>query len=279
MLICSCQNPAPIPVLSFSQPRAVDILGYTGNAMEPFLSREGTILLFNNLNSAPENTNLHWATRITDSTFQYKGELKGINTPTLEAVASLDSQGTLYFVSDRNYSTTLSSIYTSTLSQGTVTSILPVEGLSKMLAGWVNFDAEVDAAGETLYSVDGRYDQNGGPYEADIFIAVKVSAGFQRLTNSAEIMKNINTAALEYAACISANGLEFYFTRLGTASGSVPEIFSASRKSQQEPFGVASKIVSITGFVEAPTISSDGKIIYFHKNHNGKFVINYVRKK
>ena len=48
----------PNPVIEFGQPVKVEMIGYTGNIMEPFVSRDGTILLFNNLNAAPENTNL-----------------------------------------------------------------------------------------------------------------------------------------------------------------------------------------------------------------------------
>ena len=70
----------------FDQPIKVTVNGYSGNLMEPFLSRDGNILLFNNLNSLPENTNLHWATKINDTTFQYKGEIAGVNTTELEGV-------------------------------------------------------------------------------------------------------------------------------------------------------------------------------------------------
>lgn len=277
LLLSSCQkqNEAD-PVPTFGPPKRVDIAGYSGNSMEPFLSRDGATLFFNNLNSAPENTNLHWSSKINDSTFQYLGELSGINTTALEAVATMDNNGVLYFVSDRNYASTLSTIYSSTFSNGSVSAVALVNGVSKNQAGWVNFDTEVDPSGEEMYFADGRYDQAGGPHDADLVIARKSSNGFERLSNSHEILKNINTNALEYAACISADGLEFYFTR--TEINSFPEIFRAHRKTKQDAFGVATRIESITGFVEAPTISPDGKIIYYHKSENGKFVIYLVRK-
>ena len=271
LLATACKSPAPVnPSPTFGKPQRANIIGYSGNSMEPFLSRDGSILFFNNLNAAPENTNLHWSTRINDSTFQYKGELSGINTSALEGVASMDSKGVLYFVSDRNYSTTLSNIYTSKFSNGTISDITLVDGISKNQAGWVNFDVEVDAAGTTLYFVDGRFDQAGGPYEADFAIASKSANGFQRLSNSGDLLKNINTTALEYAACISADNLEFYFTRVAVplTNSSVTEIFHASRKSPQEAFEIPVKIESITGFAEAPTISPDGKTLYYHKNEN-----------
>ena len=35
------------PVIEFGQPVKVEMIGYSGNIMEPFLSRDGTTLLFN----------------------------------------------------------------------------------------------------------------------------------------------------------------------------------------------------------------------------------------
>ena len=135
------------PAIEFGQPIKVEIQGYTGNIMEPFLSRDGNTLLFNNLNSAPENTNLHWATKINDSSFQYKGEIAGVNTPDLEGVPTLDNDSHLYFVSTRNYASTLSTLYQCNFSNGVATNVQLVSGVSKLQAGWVNFDIEVSADG------------------------------------------------------------------------------------------------------------------------------------
>jgi len=79
--------------------------------MEPFLSRDGKYLFFNNSNDPRVNTNLHWATRIDDLTFQYKGEIQGVNTNALEGVPSMDRNSVFYFVSNRSYDQTASTIY------------------------------------------------------------------------------------------------------------------------------------------------------------------------
>ncbi len=130
------------PVIEFGQPVKVEMIGYSGNIMEPFLSRDGTTLLFNNLNSALENTNLHWATKINDTTFQYKGEIAGVNTIDLEGVPTLDNAGNLYFVSLRNYATTLSILYQCNFLNGVASNVQLINGVSKLQAGWVNFDVE-----------------------------------------------------------------------------------------------------------------------------------------
>ena len=269
------------PVIEFGQPVKVEMIGYSGNVMEPFLSRDGTTLLFNNLNAAPENTNLHWATKINDTTFQYKGEIAGVNTIDLEGVPTLDNAGNLYFVSLRNYATTLSTLYQCNFLNGTATNVQLINGVSKLQPGWINFDVEVSADGQSIYFVDSQFDQTGNPATADLVIARKSNSGFQRLSNSNEIMKNINSSALEYAACISVDQLELYFTRLKVpfTDTSTPEIFVSKRQNVNEPFSTPSKIQSITGFVEAATIAPDQKTLYYHKKENNKYELYLVKKK
>ncbi len=285
LLLSACKHDnnsvGQVPAIEFGQPVKVEMIGYTGNIMEPFLSRDGNTLLFNNLNSAPENTNLHWATKINDSTFRYNGEMAGVNTTDLEGVPTLDNAGNLYFVSTRDYANTLSTLYQCSFSNGTATNIQLVNGVSRLQPGLVNFDVEVSPDGQWLYFVDGQFDQTVNLQAADLVIAKKNGPAFQRLANSSEIMKSINTAALEYAVCISVNQLELYFSRVQipfTASSS-PEIFVCIRQNINEPFGNPVKIQSITGFAEAATIAPDQKTLYYHKKENGSFVLYMVRKK
>jgi hypothetical protein len=74
-------------------------------------------------------------------------------------------------------------------------------------------------------------------------------------------MARINTGRLQYAANISASELEFFFTRLYPAG---PATFMAVRSDTSQPFGKPLKIAAITGFAEAPSISPDGKSLYYH---------------
>lgn len=277
---CEKREATPSSLVSFEGEQKVTVTGYSDHIMEPFISRDGNMLMFNNSNEAP-NTNLHWATRVNDSIFAYNGEINGVNTASLEGVPTIDSEGNFYFVSTRNYDQTLATLYQGIFSNGSVTNLKQVANIPRYQGGWVNFDVEVDSAGETLYFVDGRFDQSGGPYEADIDIARKVKGTFQRQSNSDEILANINTGALEYAACISADNLELYFTRVATplSVASKPELFVANRTSVYEPFRAPVKIQNITGFVEAATISPGGKILYYHKKgSDGKFSLFLTRR-
>jgi len=257
------------------------ISGYDADVMEPFISYDGNYLLFNNSNDPSVNTNLHWATRTDDTHFIYQGEITGANTTSLDAVASMDQHGKLYFISTRSYFNTLTSIFRGDFIGGAATQVTVVNGPSKLQSGWLNFDAEISHSGEILYFVDGRFDANGGPYEADITMAAQAGSGFQRTGNAQDILKNVNTPALEYAPCTSGDQLELYFTRVDAplTIASVTQIYVAVRKSITEPFGQPVPLGALTGFVEAPTITGDGKRLYFHRRKaDGKFAAYLTRR-
>jgi hypothetical protein len=262
----------------FTNPQPVTIEGYSQDAMEPFISPDGNYLFFNNSNSLPQ-TNLYYATRIDDLTFQFQGEIGGANAPGLNAVASMDSNNIFYFVSTRSYAQTLSTIYSGTFSNGSVSNVAIVPGVSKDKFGDINFDAGISPDGGTLYFVDGVFNGGSVPQNASIAIAKRKGDHFVRLKNSAKIMQKINTHGLNYAPDISKSGLEFFFTRIpGQPPTPPPLIYTATRASTSEPFGKPRKIEAITGFAEAPALPPDEKSLYYHLNVNGTFVIYRVTR-
>ena len=100
-------------------------------------------------------------------------------------------------------------------------------------------------------------------------------------------MQNINTDKTEYAPSITQNQLEIFFTKADTKSalwillGVKPKIYMAKREKIFEPFGVPEIIEAVAKkdddvFVEAPTITADGKTLYFHKKDGEKFAIYKV---
>ena len=110
---CGAQKSVPPPpeYHGFGAEQRVAIRGYAGDAMEPFITRDGRYLFFNNRNDPRIDTNLHYAERVDDLTFDYRGELQGANSPVLDAVPSMDRDGNLYFISTRSYAQTLSTLY------------------------------------------------------------------------------------------------------------------------------------------------------------------------
>ena len=268
----------------FTNPEHVTIEGYTQDAMEPFISPDGNYLFFNNSNSA-RPTNLFYATAVdtTGLTFQFRGEIAEVNSGgmTLTAVPSMDMNNAFYFISDRSYTTTLSTIYSGTFSAGTVSNVAIVPGVSKDKPGDVNFDQCISPDGGTLYFVDGVFNGGSVPAAASIAIARRTGDQFTRLKNSAEIMRKINTHDLNYAPDVSKSGLEFFFTRIPIVRSQPeppPVIYTATRSRLTKPFGKPRKIAAITGLAEAPALSPDEKSLYFHLQVNGTYEIYRVTR-
>lgn len=265
---------------AFADPQRVTIQGYDNDAMEPFMSRDGNYLFFNNRNVPTVNTNLHWARRVDDLTFDYMGEIEGVATPDLEGVPTMDHVGRFYFVSTRSYNSTLSTLYTGYFDEGALSDVRLVPGVSREVPGLVNFDVEVSPYGEHLYFVDARFNQSGQPQTADLVIAERQEGGFRRLAESDELMQFINTELLEYAAAISADERELFFTRVDFEAAEIapPQIYRAYREDTDAPFGCPARVSAIEGFVEAATYSPDEQALYYHRLENQRFVIYRVTR-
>ena len=261
-------------LIEFGVPAPVIIRGYTGHAMEPFLTRDGRYLLFNNSNSPPDETDLYWAERLDDVTFDYRGRIDAANSPALDGVPTADRDGNLYFVTLRGYSPqNLTTIYRTTFPATTPPA--PVPGLSRGIFGQLNFDVEVSADGNTLYFVDGTFTGGPVPAAADFAVALRQPDGSFQRRETGE-MAAINTAALEYAAGISDDGLSFYFTRIVDGT---PTIFVSLRSRIGEAWGPPQHIDAIPGFAEAATVAPGGKAIYYHAQRNGRFVIERLERR
>ncbi|MGI9408225.1 MAG: hypothetical protein ACR2O4_17740, partial [Hyphomicrobiaceae bacterium] len=221
----------------------------------------------------------HWATQVSPVRFRYMGKIKGVNTQALEGVPTLDNSGTLYFVSPRHYKKTLSTIYRARFDAGRATNVELAKGLSLNQFGMLNFDIEISPDGKHLYGVDGRFTGGAVPKSANMFVARRVADGFERLTDSDAIMANVNTSALEYAAAISSDGLELFFTRMsGVLFWRKLTIERSTRQSMEEPFGTSQTVKAIDGFVEGPTLSGDGKSLYYHRKVDDMYRIYRVTR-
>ena len=272
--------PDSIGTRVFDNPERVTIRGYGGDAMEPFITRDARYLLFNNLNQPSVSTNLHYAERIDDLTFQYKGEIEGVNTPAVEGVPTMDRDNVLYFVSPRSYGETRSTIYRGKFDAGKVTAVELVPGVSRNQPGIASFDVEISPDGNTLYFVDGRFARGrDGPQTADIVIAQRRGAAFERLTDSDAILRNLNTDALEYAPCISSDGLTLFFTRAAKGMAGGVAIYLAQREHVGAAFAKPQRSAVLEGFVEGPTLSPDEESVYYHKKDGNRFNIYRVSRR
>lgn len=254
----------------YASPQAVEVNGYDGQVMEPALSADGKYIFFNNENSA-KSVKLYYAKRTGKLSFKFMGELKGANDGQLSAAPTLDSKGRIYFTTDRVYPDTFQSTFAATFNGKGVTEPKPVEGdITLKAPGVINMDVGVSPDGRDLYVSRARFAIVGSlPQQADMVIARRDGEKFVVDDNTEELMKNVNTDALEYAPAVTADGKELYFTR---ASGEENmRIMVATRQSVKEPFGIPQALSALEGFVEAPTLSSDRKEMFFHKRVDGKF--------
>ena len=128
--------------------------------------------------------------------------------------------------------------------------------------------------------VGGCHHGNGSDHfcgqTADIVIATRSSSTFRRGDQST--LKNVNADGLEYAACVSAAGLELFFTRIPMGDRS-PGIYRSSRPNTWSAFSIAQRVTAATGFVEGPTLSPDEKQLYYHRKDGTRHVIYCVTRK
>lgn len=277
----------------YGDPKPVSIEGYDASQgiMEPFITRDGKYLLYNNGNAAhstegKRNLDLHYAQRMDDYTFKYLGKIRGANSSMVDGAPSLDPNGRLFFTSPREYRKKLATIYTGIFKNGEVTHLGLLRGnISPNKPGWLNMDVEIGADGKTLvYSVNQWNTDINIPKTSNLQVAQWVGDRFERRDDSDAIFQNINTEDLEYAPSVSADQRMISFTRGrltfkdGEFRGMTSRILVATRQSAEEPFGKPRRIKAVTGFVEGSTISPDKKILYYHKQEADTFRLYAVRR-
>lgn len=264
---------------SFAGPFAVAITGYDDHAMEPFITRDGQHLLFNNRNDPAELTDLHIAARVNDSTFTYLFPLTTLNSATLDGVPAGTATGMTYFVSVRAYDATFSTIHRATLTGATAGAPALVTSITTGGGGLLDFDVDVAADGQSLMVARGQFGGGGGiPSAANFVLYEAVGAGFARSAASAATLAAINTGGLNYAASTTANGLELCFTRIGAANGGQPVILVSRRATAASPWGTPQRVRGPIGFVEAGAWSLDARSLYYHALVGGRFVIRRLTR-
>jgi hypothetical protein len=269
------------PKISYTNPIEITVNDYNDHMMEPFISPDGNTLFFNNLNSNG-NTRLFYATKVTTTIFDFKGEVNGANennTSQLNAVADMDAQQNFYWTSIRDFPAQLDNLHYGTYSNGTVTNIGRVQG--DFYVGetdWLVMDHGISVDGQTLFYNNGHFNGCGSiPCETFIGMAQKTSTGnFEKIANSDTILANINDPSyIYYAPSITEDNLEFYYTRFSTGAvdaNTLVEMCVAIRNNTSDAFGIPTVLFAATvgdGIIEAATLTTDKQLMYYHKKTNG----------
>lgn len=266
----------------FSNPQQVEIEGYEDDCMEPFISRDGKFLFFNNSNSELVDTHIHFAKRLGPLKFQHMGILEGTQSNSKDMAPSSDAAGNFVFTSTRSFAQDGLTIYGGkwTPAELTVKDVHPLQGDMTAPPSWLNMDSDLSPKGELLVLAQAEFKPGAAvPTKSDLELRLKDGVKFRRHLQGDLLLRNVNTPALEYAPALSNDELELYFTRSSLRKQGeklVPffRIMLASRTKTTEPFGVPRTVEgSAEGLIEGPTLSMDKKELFFHRKLGDRFVI------
>ncbi|MGB5370490.1 MAG: hypothetical protein WBN18_08670 [Flavobacteriaceae bacterium] len=257
----------------FNSPQEITILGYDGNAMEPFITHNGQYLFFNNPTINNQSADIHYAEFLNNATFEYRGLVQGVNTNEFEGAPSMDENGNFYYTSLSTYQQNFLSIYKGIFNNGIVSNVAPIdENLTQNQMGLVDMDAVISYNGATLILAIAVFSNNNYPDESNLIIATKTNDTFIKDSNSDEILININSESSEYAASLSNDGLELFFNRSNLPSEF--KIMKATRATINDAFGIPIEIETISGgVIEGASLSYNRKELYYHQKVNGVFKI------
>jgi hypothetical protein len=283
----------------FKNPQTVKINGLPAGSggppistEEPFISRDGRFLFFNT-GKAENHKDLHFAEFIHGQ-WVYRGQIgPGINTGKYaEANPTMDSRYNFFYIDSNNEQMVKTARFAVTGKLHDLKSFTGVPGREiKIFAQKFhgNMGVEVSADGTMIFFSRATWGMKGfklGKLQgSDIFLTMKKGNKYVfDKVESERIMKNINTRNLEYAAAISTDGLELFFTRLDIndyKTGRIrSKIMRSTRESLTAPFSKPEMIDAIGGsdFVEGPAISKDGRELYYHKHDGKKFKLYKVTR-
>jgi hypothetical protein len=157
-------------------------------------------------------------------------------------------------------------VFAGHFSEGHVSGTHQVPGVKAPEFGKVDFDVGASPNGRFLYVALGQFGGSGPPSSAKLVVFERRGEGFVSYRAGESILAAVNkTAALVYAAALTADELELFFTAASPAEGRAPQVYRATRSSTTARFGHVERIAAITGFAEAPSISSDGTTLYYHQ--------------
>ncbi len=284
---------------TFTNPQPVHIhglpMGHGGTPIsteEPFISRDGRFLFFNT-NKLENNKDLHYAERVRGR-WHYRGEIGDrINTAKeVEGNPTMDADYNFIYIDTS--ANTMARMARFNPATGKLEGLRDVAGIPERVikpfsSFQGNMGVEISPDGDTLYFSRATWKmfffKLGQFKDSDILFSKR--RGGQYVYDDSEakrIMQNINTPDMEYAAGISADGLELFFTRLVIKKQKKgwfhSKIMRATRKSTKEPFGHPQVIDAIGGnfFVEGPALGPDGNELYYHKQEGEKFRLYKVSR-
>lgn len=264
------------------------INGYTGNANEPRIYPDSNTIFFNDKPSADTAMQIHWASKDTSDssglTWTYQGELTGVNnssyldgTPAVW-LDSVQSKINFFFVSSRNYNVASQygmifggeMVVSGSAPYLTVPSVTSRDAaIRPTVVGQLDMDVDVAFDGSLLIVSRAVFSGNAYPDQSKLaFFPLDASGQALADVNSSLLLSAVNDPLCRvYAGNLSADKLELYYSAFGM-NGATPVFHTlvAKRNSVNDAFGAGQIISAITGdLTEAPSISQNGKVLYYHR--------------
>lgn len=261
--------------------------GFEGSAMEPRIAPDSRTLLFNDKPASGDRARqIHQALRDPGDpsglTWIHQGEVEGVNAPgALDGSPALhvgpDGRGQLWFVSMRAYDGLqhFGSLWGGDLSfrEGRWrmdSPPTPRDGAVELEEpGHVDMDVEVTPDGRRLIVSRASFSERGYPDRSRLtFFSLSPDGRALPDPDSDRLLAAVNDPGCRvYAGCLSADGRELYYSAFRFVHGALPmRILVSKRDSPRDPFPKGRVIQAVTGArTEAPSLSSDGRTLYFHK--------------
>jgi len=260
---------------------------------EPFISRDGRYLFFNSGEKEGAKDLYYAELKNEDWVFQGAVDSTVNSTSEVQGNPSMDTFNRFYFIDSSSEQMVKVGDFKPALKKlEHLRDVLNIPGrevefFSQRVSG--NMGVEVSADGKSLYFDRATWKLKGFTLgiiiESDIMLATKKDENFVYDEGvSKQFLANINTPDLEYAESLSTDGKEIFLTKLKRADLEKgirkSSIMQATRSSLLDPFGTPKPILSIGSedFVEGPSISNDGKELYYHKLVGEKFQIFKVTR-
>ena len=267
----------------YQNPEQTTIDGYDDDCMEAQVTGDGKYLLFNNSNGSFVDTHIHICKRTGDNRFQHLGLLPGSVSKSKDMAPTMDGAGNLYFTCLKTFEKDGHSIYVGKFGEEKLLNFDLLQGdISPHKPAEINMDCGVSKDGNTLILSRAHFANYFLPPDrSDLVFAARIGGSFTVRPEHQKFLAEQNTSALEYAPCLSSDELELFYTRCGKVSkddkradnGVYFRNMYARRASQSEPFGKPHVLSDLSGFVEAPTITDDGREMFYHKKVGAKFRI------
>eukprot|EP01006_Ploeotia_vitrea_P000387 TRINITY_DN102969_c0_g1_i1.p1 TRINITY_DN102969_c0_g1~~TRINITY_DN102969_c0_g1_i1.p1 ORF type:complete len:349 (+),score=18.77 TRINITY_DN102969_c0_g1_i1:45-1049(+) len=268
------------------------------DSMEPFLSRDGKWFFFNTQNIG-DNTTLQYCKFNGPANVQWLGEIKGEANgpvPHLDAVPAMTNNNDFFWVSTRGWPSNPMNLEMGTFKDGVVPKATHVKGsfyqkVHHPTQNWIVMDQEINQDGSLLFYTNALFGSPPGPIPlfSNISFATKQPDGsWSEHPHAVTIMHSINNFVsskhLRYGpSSLGTDALEFYFTCRVPNAPRVSELFVATRKHVDDPFGQPTQIIIPNPHYddylepEASTISADGKLLMFSRmDCEGKAGCNYL---